>query len=364
MNTRGNKKKHMKINVLFISIVLIFSTVQAVYSKIVLKGGVSSVMKEGNHLDINLNTPINFYFSLPGDKVAAYIPKDIKIGELFYIPKGSRVEGILTKINKPKHLGVDGSFEIDFNKIITPNNISIPIYATVSTDTSSKGAKIAKALTYDSALISYGALHGALAGIEWGGIPLAVSSHGISVLAGASVGASFGLIGSIKRKGKVPAISNLVPTSLELKSDFFVLGELPEIKRQTTGNKQQIDEFKGFRFTKPPKKEEIEITIQELRKENSKEYGDYLVLEINLTNNSNKKVNLSDLALLNEEGFDPIHPDILLTGADALETVEPFKTFSTSIAFSVRNNKLNYDLALIDPLDNTEIVRIPLKIED
>lgn len=360
-----NKSQRLIIFIFVLLITNIFSLTfpKKTYSQTILKGSISTIIEKGNTLEINLNTPVNFYFSLPGDKIAAYIPKDIKINDSLYIPKGSRFEGIITKIQRPKRFGIDGSFEIDFNKIVTPENISIPIYASVSTDTSPKSKKIAKTLTYDTALITYGALQGAVAGIQWGGIPLAITSDGISVLAGTGIGASLGIIGSVKRTGKIPSISNIVPTTLELKSDLFVFGNLPQLQTKSSEPRAQSPDFKGFRFSKPIKQDEVEIYVQNIKKEKSKEHGNYIVLDISLTNKSNKKLNLSDLVLLSNEELDPLHPNILLTGFDTLASVEPFKTINAKIAFTVKNHKVNYDLALIDPLDNIEIVRIPLNKE-
>ena len=163
----------------------------------VLKGGVSEVIGKGQTLEINLSTPINFYFSQSGDKVAAFLREDILIGEKLFIPKGSRLEGIITEIKKPKKFGQDGAFEIDFNEIITPDGLTVPMYASCSTDTTGKAEKVADILSYDAALIAYGGLNGAIAGLQYGGIPLALTSHGLSVLAGGALGTGAGIIGSI-----------------------------------------------------------------------------------------------------------------------------------------------------------------------
>ncbi|MBI1858686.1 MAG: hypothetical protein HYR97_06220 [Candidatus Melainabacteria bacterium] len=346
---------------LFIIFTLLFSFSKPIscLPQTILKGSISSVIKKGEAIKINLNTPINFYFSLPGDKVAAFIPKDIVIGNKYYIPKGSRLEGVITNIQKPKRLGIDGEFEIDFSQIITPDKKIIPIHATVSSDTTSAPTKIAKTLSYDVALTSYGALHGALAGVQLGGVPLVISSDGISVLAGAGVGATFGLIGSFARKGKIPSISNIIPSDVKLKNDLVVFGALPllEDKKEEINN---AEEFKGFRFNKPIKKEDITIKIKSIKKESDKKYGNCITLDLNISNNSNTNLNLSDLVLISKDEIYPVHPDVILSGISALKTLEPGEVLDISIAFAITNHKYDYDLVLLDPLDNTEIIKIPL----
>ena len=222
----------------------------------VLKGGVSEVIGKGQTLEINLSTPINFYFSQSGDKVAAFLREDILIGDKLFIPKGSRLEGIITEIKKPKKFGQDGAFEIDFNEIVTPDGLTIPMYASCSTDTVGKAEKVAEILSYDAALITYGSFHGFLAGIQYGGVPLAISSHGISLLAGAGVGAGAGAIGSVVRKGKIPTAISCIPLKIVLNSGLFIFGELPRLEEACRGKSMCLpgsqetgkEEYKGFRF--------------------------------------------------------------------------------------------------------------------
>ena len=248
---------------------------EQVWSQTVLKGKVAAVAEKGNVIEVSFSTPINFYFTEIGDMVGAYIEEDILIGDDLYIPKGSRIEGIITSIKSPKSFGRSGAFEIDFNQIVTPENITIPVYASVSTDISGATKKIADILTYDSALVAYGSVHGVIAGLQYGGLPLAISTHGISLLAGAGVGAGAGIIGSVVREGNIPTVLTGLDNSIVLKSDFYIFGDLPSLKNKKLKEKE---EYKGFRFFPALRKEEIELKIISVRKEHSKEYGDYSLI--------------------------------------------------------------------------------------
>ncbi len=327
----------------------------------VLKGGITTVIQKGEVINVNLNTPINFYFSQIGDKVAFFTNEDTAIGENSYIPKGSRIEGIITNIKEPKGFGQNGSFEVSFNEIITPENIFIPISATASTDIQKASAKTAEILSYDAALIAYGTFHGFIAGVQYGGIPLAISSHGISLLAGAGIGAGAGIIGSAIRKGKIPTTITGSRTPLILKSDLFILGELPKKGDQRSEIRNQREEFKGFRFFPQPGKDEIELSILKIRKNNNKTFGDYFILEIRIKNDSQKTINLTDVVLTKNKDSNLLHADLFLTGIKALQSIKPFEELSTSLAFATEEEIEDYSITIIDPLDGNEIITIPLK---
>ena len=328
----------------------------------VLKGGITTVIQKGEVINVNLNTPINFYFSQIDDKVAFVTNEDIVIGENSYIPKGSRIEGIITNIKAPKGFGQNGSFEVNFNEIITPENISIPISARASTDIQKTSEKVAEILTYDTALVAYGTFHGFIAGLQYGGVPLAVTSHGISLLASAGIGAGAGVIGAAVRKGKIPVTFTGGSTPLLLKSDLFILGELPE-KRTDEPASGRTSEYKGFRFFPPPNKDEIKLSVLRIKKEHSKTFGDYFTLQINIKNDSQKTINLTDIVLVNNKDANLLHADLFLTGTKALQSVSPSEESNISLAFIVQEKFEDYSLAIVDPLDGKEVVRIPLKGE-
>ncbi len=335
-----------------------------VFSQAVLKGGVTALIEKGQNIKISFNTPVNFYFSNVGDNVVVFLQEDTVVESKVYISKGSRVEGIISSINEPGVLGKDGSFEIEFNKIVTPDGISIPVVASCSTDTKTISEKVASIVSYDAALVAYGGAHGLIAGLQYGGIPLAVASHGISLLAGAGAGLGAGIIGSITRKGQIPTIANSSVTNIVLKSDLYILGELPQLiknqKSEEIENKEK--EYKGFRFFPETKSEDIELVINSIKKEHSKKYGDYVILEIKIKNNSNKSISLSDIVLQSNSTNETLHADIFLTGNEALRAIKQQEEVITSLTFLVKHNEVKeYYLALVDPLDQKEILRVSLR---
>ena len=99
------------------------------FSRTLLKGGITTIVRKGENLELNIHTPLNLYYSQIGDKVAGFISHDIPVSEDFLIPKGSKAEGILTAIKKPKKFGQDGAFEISFNELILPDGTLIEGFA-------------------------------------------------------------------------------------------------------------------------------------------------------------------------------------------------------------------------------------------
>ena len=160
------------------------------------------------------------------------------------------------------------------------------------------------------------------------------------------------------RKGKIPTAITGIPAKIVLKSDLYVFGDLPVIKKEA---KEITEEYKGFRFYPAIKEEEIELVINNLKKEHSEIYGSYIVLDFSLKNNSQKTLNIFDLVLVDKSGFEKIHPDLLLSKTKVLRSVKPNEEINGSLAFLISSKIDEYSLTVVDPLDRTMVVKIPLK---
>lgn len=359
-------KKHLIYFFTFFCIYLFSFCTHGIFGQTLLKGGVRTVIEKGNTFVVSLSTPLNFYFSQKGDKVGAYLKEDIFFGNEIYIPKGSLLEGEVVNIKEPGRFGRSGAFEIEFNQIVTPDENVIPIFASISTDTKKTEEKVADILTYDSALIAFGSFHGVLGSLQYGGLPLAIVSHGISLIAGAGIGAGAGIIGSISRKGKIPTVITGHNTSITLKSDFYILGDLERDMPWHVSTQQTVDskenEYKGFRFNSKLRKEDISIQIDRISRKHNKKFGRYIVLNLTAKNNSNQDISLNNLVLINEITQEELNPDLFLSGTEALKIVKPNQETKTTLAFQVKKDIKKHSLVLIDPLDRTRILQIPVLI--
>lgn len=341
----------------FLFLFLLINLNNLSFAQTLLKGGVSTYKFKDKNIKVDFKAPVNYYFSLPGDKVYATISEDIKISESFSIPKGSQFIGIISDIKDPQRFGIDGNAELQFNTIKLPNGEEISIQAKASTNNKSKSEQVAEILTYDSALIGLGSFHGALAGVQLGGISLAISSHGISVASGAAVGAACGIIGSMYRKGKIPTVSAIKASEIKFSSDVSVLGNHSFIHNELLTAEKKEDEYKGFRFSESLKTEDLKVTIKSVEKQKQKNYGIYSIITFDLKNNSNKKISLGHFILANER--EKVHPDVFLSGASAVKMINPNDELSVSLAYLVKDpNK--YNLVLVDLLDDTEIIKVSL----
>jgi len=348
------------ILILFIAFCLIFS--QEAHSQLLLKGGVQTSVQKGSKLEIKLSAPLNFYFSAQGDKIQGLINEDIKISDDLAIPRGSLISGYINKITDPERFGKDGSFEVEFDEIITPNNISIPIQASASTDTNSVSEKTANIVTYDSALIAYGTFNGALAALQYGGIPFAITSHGASVIAGAGIGAGAGVIGSLIRKGKIPTTSYGSTSSFLLKSNLYILGNQDELKAVSGKRTAVIPEYKGFRFNPVVNKQQVEVNILSYSKLHDKKYGNYIEVKLYIKNSSNRSISISDFKLANikQEKKEYLNPDLFLTGLESLKTIKSGDDLEAKVTYLIPSKKGNYAIVLVDPFDMNEIVSLQL----
>ena len=89
-------------------------------------------------------------------------------------------------------------------------------------------------------------------------------------------------------------------------------------------------------------------------------YGNYIVVSFSIVNKHQNDISLSNVALVNPVTQETLHPDLFLTGNEALKTVKSNEETNVSIAFIINDAIKNYSLAILDPLDQKEIVKIPL----
>ncbi len=351
----------LKKSIILLLLIYIFSLEKA-FSQVLLKGKIETAIQKGNYIEVNLTTPLSFYFTSEEDKVFGYINEDIKVSEDFRIPRGSIISGTVKKIVEPKYFGRDGSFEIEFDEITISGQKTIPIQATVSSDSKSLSEKSADILTYDSALIAYGTFNGALAGLQYTGIPLAITSYGISVLAGAGIGTGAGIIGSLVRKGNIPYTSYGQTSKFLLKSNLYILGEQGgEISQLDSQASALSPNYKGFRFNKPIPQNEISIAVVNSKILHNKKLGKYIELEIDVENNTYKTISFSDLKLKPSK-HDFINPDLFLSGNEMLKSLRPKEKYKAKLSYLIQDKKDKFNIVLIDPLDNIEVYSVPLNL--
>ena len=151
---------------------------------------------------------------------------------------------------------------------------------------------------------------------------------------------------------------------LKFKTNFSLLGDIPETKDIVYKKPPDEEEYKGFRFYPPLNKEDIKIELTNIKRDYSEVYGNYLILQFNLENKSERSISLSNIAVVgSDEPEVLIHPDVFLSGTESFKSIGPYEQIVTMLAFLTRGKKLeldNYSLVVVDSLDKNEILKIPL----
>lgn len=177
------------------------------------------------------------------------------------------------------------------------------------------------------------------------GIPLAISTYGISIGAGAAVGGSLGLIGALKRKGKIasffPGDEITITTAEPIIVPGFDTRFIPSGQQLKTVPHLKIS-TNSYTFNKDP-------------------FGDksskQLLLSITIHNRTEKEISFFDLAVLSDYG-ERYYPSLTTAGLGALKTkAKPHTTVTADIAFNVSHKKHKYWLILLNKADKEEIVR-------
>mgnify|MGYP001180274563 CR=1 FL=1 len=199
-------KKQITISIILLSSILFSPS----YAAETYKMGVS----ESTPVEIVAEWPIGPNTSV-GEHFSARVVTNVVSdrGELF-IPKNSRVVGVVREIKQAGHFHRGGKVDIEFEKIVFPDNIT-----TITID--ADGNLIKESQILDTTLkgtgqVLLGAAKGALLGFRFGGIITTGSSEGTNIAIGAAAGATISLVSFIAQKGKEVEIYPGLPMILTL----------------------------------------------------------------------------------------------------------------------------------------------------
>lgn len=197
-----------KISALIITFLISIQTVQA---GPVLKTGVV----ESTPIPIVAEWPINDETQI-GEHFSARITQDIMgNGNEILIPKNSRVIGRVVKIDNARLFNRDGKVDIQFEKIIFPDNVHSINIAADGKMIKGRGFNL-ETLGNAAGKTVGGALVGGLVGFKFAGIMGTGLSTGSSIGIGAAAGAGLSLISFIGKKGHEVKITPGLPMTLNL----------------------------------------------------------------------------------------------------------------------------------------------------
>jgi hypothetical protein len=288
-----------------------------------------SVIAEKYKVGISESTPVEIVAEWPigpdtsvGEHFSARVIADVVSdrGELF-IPKNSRVVGVVRELKQAGSFHRSGKVDIDFQKIIFPDNIT-----TITIDADGnliKESHILDTTLEGTAQVAVGAVKGAITGFQFGGIIAAGSSEGTNIAIGAAAGAAISLVSFIAQKGREVEIFPGLPMTLainQMEKQDYTAQELS--LKKTKSVLADIEKYTGDS------------------------------IKVKITNKLNKSIPLSNLKIVDGLGY-IIKPDIAFKFFD--KKAIPAKSEETySFKFNPNTKKGKYWLVLTDSFGKQE----------
>jgi hypothetical protein len=308
--------------------------------------GKTEALPEGTKVGLSFQSHLNSEISNKGDEVYSRISVDVKDGKKILLPNGWFIHGTVTEAVKQKRLGRNGYVEVEFDKIISPNgDYELPFPAKFSTKDNRLKA-ITRIIAIDSGYVAVGGAAGALLSVQLGGIGTAIATYGISVGAGAAVGGTIGLIGALKRKGKIASFYPGDERSITISQTMTLPGF----------NQEMLEAAAKKEHTLP----DLDITIND-SKFGKDPFGDsrakLLTLKLQVTNKGEKEYTLFDLAVVSdsETTYFPFPGQRLWS-----KKIAPNSSTEATVSFPVGSAKHKYWLVLLDKGRSEELSRVAI----
>jgi len=186
-------------------------TSQKVYS------GYIAQLQAGTKFNVYLQNAINTATASQGDSVIAVMQDNLIYNGNIVIPQGSLVYGTLTKARNATYGSLNGKIVINFNKIVTPENMIYNISTEKIDFVVSNEGKVSESAKSALSSAAAGALLGLLFGL------LSDNGHAArSAAIGAGIGAGSSVIYSAAEKGVDAEIPSFTELELTLTSPLTV----------------------------------------------------------------------------------------------------------------------------------------------
>lgn len=303
----------------FVILNILFLFVCSVYAKTYKTGII-----ETTPVDIVAEWPIGPGTSI-GEHFTARVIENVvsERGEVF-IPKNSRVIGVIKDIKNAGSFHRSGEIDILFEKIIFPDNVT-------SIDISADGDLIKRSHIASTALegvseVLIGAAKGAVTGFKFGGLLSLAGSEGSNITIAAGAGAAIALVSFIAKKGHDVEIVPGMPMMLTL-------------------NYIEKQDYKAQEL----KVQEISYVKAQVKKVTD----DFLKVEI--TNDLNQDIPLSNLKIVDALGY-TTRPQIEYKYFDK-KSIPAHSSFTYDFNFSIDHKDARFWLVLTDSFGKQEYFR-------
>lgn len=311
-------------------------------------GSVETV-KEGTPIKLVFSANLNSEVSQVGDKVIARVSMDLKDGNKVILPGQWYVVGKIARIEGRKRMGRDGYCEIKFEKLVSPDcKFEAAIDATISTKDSAVKT-VATQAAKSTAMMSVGAFAGSLLSVQVTGLPVAISTYGLSVAVGAAAGATIGAFAFLRKKGDI--LCTVPGDELTVKLPFPI--NLPAFNQEAI---QQISH-------KIPKLDKVNIIVDE-KQFRADPSGDkqsrLLYVKIRIENQSNKTYSFENIAVISDRGEQYCPYVTSMVDKQRFQKVAPQATKEAAITFGVASPKFKYWLVLWDQARSNILSQVPI----
>lgn len=314
----------MKKNLLNLFIAFLISTISFPAFAEKYKVGIS----ESTPVQIVAEWPIGPDTSV-GEHFSARVIDDVVSdrGELF-IPKNSRVVGVVRELKQAGSFHRSGKVDIDFEKIIFPDNITT---ITIDADGNMlKESHVLETSLEGTGQVLLGAAKGALTGFQFGGIIATGTSEGTNIAIGAAAGAAISLVSFIAQKGREIEIFPGLPMTLAINNME---------KQNYTAQKLSME-----------KTQSVVADIERYT-------GDSV--KVKITNRLNKSIPLTNLKIVDGLGY-TIRPDLAFKYFDS-KSIPANSEKTYNFKFNKSTPKAKYWLVLTDSFGKQEYFKEDLE---
>ena len=320
----------------------------------VYQAKVQAFETRGLNIQVVPETIVDTELSLAGDFFSAFLSKNAS--QILRVPERTRLIGEITQLSRPKSLGLGARLKIHVNELMFPDGSTVKVSADFSSKESMQNDEhpsnvktLARKLIKHSSTVTASTLVGAVDSLQYGGIGAAVATSGITTMVGAGLGLGLGLAGVVTTKGKELVSSGFDPINLKLDSDFAFLEELPLLSQ---GFEPISTELLG-----------IDIRVKQISKYKSRDYGEFMLVDVELTNNSPNDLFMGDFILSSERHILPILNNPLLSNG-GLNSIAIKNSHEIKLAFSLGSVKKNdkYQLMLLNPVTQEIIANTDIDV--
>lgn len=293
-------------------------------------------------LKMTVSQVIDGSFSQEGDEFFAEVTSDVAGKEGTIIPIGTVAHGKIKQCSGAKRLGRDGSIDLDFDYLITPDGREIPIEGQMTTKMHPLSAST-KIIATDVGYTAAGGVVGGVMALNMFGLEAAIASQGYTVAGGAAVGGLVGLGASLYRKGK----DVLIAPGDEIRVKINTAVPLPVYKDSAL-----------MQHELPCEGLNIKITNITYDKDPFDELNT-ITLSLSITNMTKMTFSSFDLALVNDYNT-VFNPSIFGDTTLLFKQIKPGDRVAGRISFSVDNVKRRFWLTFYDRKNRKPIAKISI----